>query len=190
MGVHSGSGDDGATGLIGGGRVEKDSPRIEAIGAVDELNCLVGLALAACNDELLSRWLGIVQQGLFELGADLASPQGQPRLGQARVAEVEQMIAAAVASLEPAKSLIVPGGSELAARLHVARAVCRRAERLCVTLRRGEQLGDDPVVYLNRLSDLLFALARLANQLAGVAETKWPPPPPPVATDGAHPTGG
>ena len=176
MGVRSGSGDDGTTGVIGGGRVEKDSPRIEAIGAVDELNCLVGLALAACGDETLSRSLDDVQQRLFDLGADLASPQGRPRLSQAHVAEIEQMTNAAVALLEPAKSLVVPGGSELAARLHVARAVCRRAERLCVTLRRVEQLSSEVVVYLNRLSDLLFALARQANQLAGVVETEWPPP--------------
>ena len=178
------SGDDGTTGLIGGQRVDKDSIRIETLGALDELNCLLGVALAACEDEQISRVLGSLQNHLFDLGADLAAPQadGEDRVSQPQIDEVERVTRAVTASLPEVRSLIIPGGSELAARLHLARAVCRRAERLSVALNRAEPVNAEAIVYLNRLGDLLFVLARRANQLAGVPDVQWPPGSP--ATDG------
>ena len=186
MKLYTKTGDDGTTGSFGGGRVAKDALCVETVGTVDELNCQIGLALAACGDDELGATLTSVQQCLFELGADLAAPrtvadtEAQPsrRIGPAHIAAVERLIDVACAPLAEMRSFILPGGSELAARLHVARAVCRRAERLCVALQRAEPIGREPLVYLNRLSDLLFALARQANELAGVAATPWPAPPP------------
>jgi len=173
------SGDDGTTGLIGGRRVEKDSIRIETLGALDELNCTLGLAAAACEDEELSQALLLLQHHLFDLGADLATPEadgtGHARMGRRQIDEAEHIIEHVSALLAPMRSLVIPEGSELAARLHLARAVCRRAERLCVALGRVESVNGDAIVCLNRLGDLLFVLARRANQLAGVPDVQWPP---------------
>lgn len=188
MKLYTRRGDDGGTELFGGQRVPKDSLRVEAYGTVDELNSALGMALSGCRWPELTAILTTLQHRLFELGADLASPpkagtaekaEGKPgsgpRIGAEQVAEAEGMIDGACAPLEPMRNFILPGGSELAARLHVARTVCRRAERLCVALARAEPLDGQVVIYLNRVSDLLFALARRANQLEGVADVPWNP---------------
>jgi cob(I)alamin adenosyltransferase len=169
--IYTRGGDRGETSLGDGSRVPKTDPRVEAVGQVDELNSLVGWALAAEGaPELLVR----VQNELFDLGADLATPDSgsRPRLrvSQQQVERLESECDAANAELEPLKSFVLPGGSELAARLYVARAVCRRAERAVL---RVEGVSPLVAVYLNRLSDLLFILARAAN--AGGEETLWRP---------------
>lgn len=186
MKLYTRRGDDGGTDLFGGQRVSKDSLRVEAYGTVDELNAAVGVALVACKSDEIGSILGTVQHRLFELGADLATPRKAPedaggkdapvpRIGDAQVREAEGMIDQTCAPLAPMRSFILPGGSELAARLHVARTVCRRAERLCVALQHQEPVGDQAVIYLNRLSDLFFALSRRANQIEGVADVPWTP---------------
>jgi cob(I)alamin adenosyltransferase len=169
--IYTGGGDAGETSLGDGSRVPKTDPRVEAVGQVDELNSLVGWALAADGaPELLRR----IQNELFDVGADLATPQanGRSRLRvtPALVEALERECDAANAELEPLKSFVLPGGSELAARLFVARAVCRRAERAVL---RVEGAGPLIAVYLNRLSDLLFILGRAAN--AGGTEILWKP---------------
>lgn len=180
MKLYTKRGDDGGTDLFGGGRVGKDSVRVEAYGTVDELNSVIGLALVACSHDEIKAVLTALQSRLFSLGADLASPvrEGKQdlvdRIDAAEIAEAEGWIDAACEPLPPMKHFILPGGGELAARLHVARAVCRRAERLCVALLRAEPTaGQSVVIYVNRLSDLLFALARRANQLDGIGDVPW-----------------
>jgi cob(I)alamin adenosyltransferase len=184
MKLYTRRGDDGRTELFGGQRVEKDSGRIEACGTVDELNSVVGWALCACADETLRTMLVSTQSRLFELGADLATPRpGEGRADPATIArisaehahELEQWIDRICEPLEPMRHFVLPGGCELAARLHVARTVCRRAERACVALARSQPIGSPIVVYLNRLSDLLFAMGRRANQLQNVADVPWLP---------------
>jgi cob(I)alamin adenosyltransferase len=183
MKLYTRRGDDGGTDLFGGKRVGKDSRRVAAVGAVDELNSFVGLAAAGCEDAEIAGVLRAVQNRLFELGADLATPRKSaedagkpsaiPRIGAAQSRELENFIDRACEPLPEMRNFILPGGSELSARLHVARSVCRRAERECVALGREEEIGADVVVYLNRLSDLLFALARRANQVHGVEDVPW-----------------
>jgi len=180
MKLYTRTGDDGSTGLFDGRRVGKDSPRIDACGEVDELNSLIGWAAAACGDDAQREILAACQRSLFEMGADIATPR--PRAGeQDRVARItphhagqlEKYMDEVCDKLPPMDHFILPGGTELAARLHVARAVCRRVERRCVTLLRSEPVCQDIPIYLNRLSDLLFALARSANHQAGVADVPW-----------------
>jgi cob(I)alamin adenosyltransferase len=179
MKIYTKTGDDGTTGLYGGGRVRKDHPRVEAYGAVDELNAALGLAraetLPAEVDELLAR----IQNELFDLGAELATPQ--PALlrlavvGTREIAALESAIDRFDAHLAPLKNFILPSGSRAAAALHLARTICRRAERRVITLYAGTQENVSPqaVVYLNRLGDLLFVLARVANAAAGCADVEW-----------------
>ncbi|HWA98153.1 MAG TPA: cob(I)yrinic acid a,c-diamide adenosyltransferase [Pirellulales bacterium] len=177
MKIYTKTGDDGMTGLYGGPRVRKDDLRIDAYGTVDELNALLGLvrtqALAAAEDRLLER----IQNELFDLGAELATPDpsryGTRVLGPGHIGALEQEIDAHETALEPLKAFILPGGCEAAARLHVARTVCRRAERLLVALAAREHIADELVVYLNRLGDLLFVLARWANHSAGQKDVPW-----------------
>ncbi len=169
--IYTGGGDRGETSLGDGTRVPKTDVRVEAVGEVDELNSLVGWAAALEGaPEVLQR----IQNELFDLGADLATPDrtGRDRLrvSQQQVDRLERDCDAANAQLEPLKSFVLPGGTELAARLYLARAVCRRAER---SVLRVEGVSPLVAVYLNRLSDLLFILARAAN--AGVEETLWKP---------------
>ena len=180
MKIYTKTGDDGSTGLFGGQRVPKDSLRVEAYGTLDELNSHLGLAVAACRHEELTRQLLLLQARIFEAGADMATPRAATkstanvtRIQTEHIAEAEAMIDAAWEKCEPMRTFILPGGSELSARLHVARTVSRRAERLAVALSRSEELGPDLVIYLNRLSDLLFALARWANVLDGVSDVPW-----------------
>ena len=179
--IYTKTGDEGTTGLFGGGRVAKDDPRVDAYGDVDELNAAIGLARAI---ELMPRVddvLGPVQRDLFGIGALLATPDldkmheqlSKARIDDDRLAELERAIDACDAELEPLRAFILPGGTPKSAALHVARTVCRRAERRVIHLRREVELPGMVIVYLNRLSDLLFVLARVANRRAGAAEPTW-----------------
>lgn len=179
MKIYTKTGDDGSTGLYGGPRVQKDDSRIEAYGTVDELNSILGVVRAeqppADVDELLMR----LQNDLFAFGAELATPRPQDRgtqlIGSAQIASLERAIDRFELGLEPLQQFVLPGGSKAAALLHLARTICRRAERLLVTLVResAEPISADLVVYLNRLSDLLFVLARYANKVAGEGDVAW-----------------
>ncbi len=178
MKLYTKRGDDGHTDLFAGGRATKTDPRIHAIGEVDETNASLGLAVAACGSPVSREMKDLLTQlqcRLFDLGADLATPDpAKPRrITQAHINELEQRIDAASDAVPPMKHFILPGGCELAARLHLARTVCRRAERACVALPASDAENAPAVIYLNRLSDLLFALARLANQHAGVPDAPW-----------------
>jgi cob(I)alamin adenosyltransferase len=167
--IYTRAGDAGETSLGDGTRVAKTDPRIEAYGAVDEVNSLLGHALAAAElpDEFRP-WLEQVQNDLFDVGADLSVPLGDRRerlrVTQERVAWLEELCDRVNARLEPLKSFVLPGGGEAASRLHVTRATCRRAERAAVALAEAEATNPVVLTYLNRLSDLLFILARAAVQ--------------------------
>jgi cob(I)alamin adenosyltransferase len=179
--IYTRTGDAGDTGLFGGGRVAKDDPRVEAYGDVDELNAVLGMARAVERMPRIDEVLVPVQRDLFAIGALLATPDREKmaqhlekaRIDEGRVAELERAIDDAESELEPLRAFIVPGGAPKAAALHVARTVCRRAERHVVTLQRSVELPALVVIYLNRLSDLLFTLARLANKRAGAGEVTW-----------------
>jgi cob(I)alamin adenosyltransferase len=183
MKIYTRTGDAGETGLFGGGRVPKDALRVEAYGEVDELNALLGWVRTLTRDDELNRRLGVLQADLFALGAHLATPPARerrrrpelPPLPDGRPGEMEQWIDDADVQLPPLRHFVLPGGTPDAAALHVARTVCRRAERRVVALARAEDVEPSILVYLNRLSDLLFALARLANHRAGVPDTPWAP---------------
>jgi cob(I)alamin adenosyltransferase len=178
--IYTRTGDKGDTGLFGGGRVAKTHPRVEAYGDVDELNATIGLARAIELMPRIDEVLVPVQRDLFAIGALLATPDRdkmkkqleKASIDDQRIAELEHAIDAGDAELEPLKSFIVPGGAPKAAALHVARTVCRRAERRVVAL-ENEEIPPIVVVYLNRLSDLLFTLARVANKRAGAGEVTW-----------------
>ena len=182
MKIYTRTGDTGETSLFGGKRVSKDALRIEAYGSVDELNSVIGVVRSLKPQKELDVVLGQLQDQLFVLGADLATPRNAkkskatkkiPRIESSHITPLEQQIDAWERQLVPLRSFILPGGSPVAAQLHVARAVCRRAERLVVRLGKKETIGAEPVRYLNRLSDLLFVMARYANTLDGVKETEW-----------------
>jgi len=178
--IYTRTGDAGDTGLFGGARVAKTHPRVAAYGEVDELNAALGLAVALLSGTALAAQLGAVQRRLFDVGADLATPRGGAagdwlqRVPEAWVVELEAEIDAFDAELGPLTSFIVPGGTAGAAALHLARTVCRRAERAVVAAAEaGEDLGPAVARYLNRLSDWLFMAARVANARAGVADEPW-----------------
>ena len=203
MRIYTRTGDEGDTGLFGGGRVTKDDPRVEAYGEVDELNAVIGWARAVEPMPRIDDVLLPIQRDLFSLGAILATPDldkmheqlDKARIDEARIAELERAIDAGEAELEPLRAFILPGGSPKSAALHVARTVCRRAERRVVHLQSlnkedlpkqglpkqasSKQALPETVIpplvtiYLNRLSDLLFVLARVANRRAGAAELTW-----------------
>ena len=176
--IYTRGGDAGETSLGDGSRVAKTHPRIEAYGTVDELNAQLGLVVAAAPPEPMRTWLVRIQNELFDLGADLSVPgeaDGRLRVEAGQVAWLERCCDEANAGLEPLRSFVLPGGCELAARLHVARTVCRRAERLAIGLGAVAEVNAQAVVYLNRLSDLLFILSRVANAEAGEAEPLWLP---------------
>jgi cob(I)alamin adenosyltransferase len=161
--IATGAGDQGNTGLADGRRVPKSDPRIQAYGAVDELNSILGLALLQISSRMTPT-LQRVQRELFDLGADLALAKGGPRITKEHVARLDAELDELEAKLPPLKSFILPGGSEGAARLHHARTVCRRAERELVAM---HEYLPEHLVYLNRLGDLLFLMARQANRDAG-----------------------
>jgi len=166
------TGDGGTTGLADGSRVAKDSPRVEAIGAVDELNSVLGVLLAESLPEDAHGCLTDVQHDLFDLGGELSRP-GHPIMTQAHVARLEALLERYNAPLPPLKDFVLPGGSRAAALAHVARAVCRRAERRLVALASKDSASMVGVRYLNRLSDLLFVLARVLNRAAGRSDVLW-----------------
>jgi cob(I)alamin adenosyltransferase len=182
--IYTRSGDAGETGLFGGPRVAKDDLRVEAYGAVDEANAALGEARArarACADAELEALLATAQDRLFALGADLATPPDArarsvlPPVEPAWAVELEATMDRWDAELPPLRHFVLPGGAPLAAALHVARAVCRRAERRVVALHRHEPVDPPVLAYLNRLSDLLFVAARVASRRAGVDEIPWSP---------------
>ncbi len=179
MKIYTKTGDDGTTGLLGSRRVLKDDARIDAYGTVDELNAWLGLARAEHVDDEIDAILGAIQADLFALGAALADPNPagpyHEAVGGSFATRLEERIDALEASLPPLTCFILPGGSTAAARLHLARTVCRRAERLVVHLSHipNEHVPQTLVVYLNRLSDFLFVIARAVNQRLGVADTPW-----------------
>jgi cob(I)alamin adenosyltransferase len=165
-------GDKGQTQLVGGRMVSKAAPRVEAYGDVDELNSLLGVALAFLEDREIASILGEIQNELFTMGADLASPLdvAVPRIGEANVTLVEKHIERFREELPPLREFVLPGGTQGGALLHLARTVARRAERRVVRLSEIEPVNPIAIVYMNRLSDLLFVLGRCANRRAGAAE--------------------
>jgi cob(I)alamin adenosyltransferase len=179
MKIYTKTGDKGETGLFGGQRVGKNDLRVKAYGEVDELNALLGLAQARIIDNRVSLILRAIQSDLFTVGADLATPEGvsksPARLKDKRNGRLEELIDEFDADLPALKNFILPGGTEAAATLQVGRTVCRRAERSVVDLAEIEEINPAILVYLNRLSDLLFVLARWQNHEAGAEEPRWEP---------------
>ncbi len=176
MKIYTKTGDGGETGLIGGDRVAKDHVRIEAYGTVDELNAQIGAARAAGVSETLDGQLAEIQNELFVLGSQLASPDPNPKLPTLESASIERLeIWIDETDLPELKQFILPGGCPAGAALHLARTVCRRAERRVHSLSREAKLPGEIPVFLNRLSDYLFTAARLANHQAGAAEEPWKP---------------
>ena len=181
MKIYTRTGDTGETALFGGGRVSKDHPRTSAYGDVDELNSAIGVARATAPAELFDELLDGIQRDLFAIGGRLATPEpekvakaiAKAVLPPERVTSFEQAMDDAEGELAPLRAFVLPGGTPKAAALHLARTVCRRAERGVVRLAREDSAPAEILVYLNRLSDLLFTLARLANHRAGVGDITW-----------------
>ena len=178
MKIYTKTGDRGDTSLFGGQRVPKDALRIEACGTVDELNSALGLARADNSDPRIDGILEVIQNELFALGADLATPRSAEKTKITRIESrdvqgLEKVLDDLQENLKPLRRFILPGGSPVAARIHFARTICRRAERAVVRLSRNEDIGETVIVYLNRLSDLLFVLARYANHRGGIPEVIW-----------------
>ena len=181
MKIYTRTGDTGETSLMGGGRVAKDDDRVAAYGDIDEANAAIGVVLTT-EPPLLDELLAAIQRDLFAIGGALATPQVERlksaqrekmEIPTARVPDMEAAIDAADAELPALTAFVLPGGTPKAAALHLARTICRRAERSVVHLERAERVPDGVVMYLNRLSDLLFTLARLANHRAGKTDTTW-----------------
>lgn len=170
--IYTRTGDDGSTGLGDGTRVSKDSTRVAAYGTVDELNSCIGLLLASSLPESVQEELVAVQHQLFDLGGELCIP-GHSAIFEADVERLEQVLDRYNADLPPLKDFILPGGGEAAARCHLARTICRRAERELVTLSRHDAVRPEAIRYLNRLSDLLFVLARVLARASGNGEVLW-----------------
>ena len=181
MKIYTKTGDKGDTGLFGGGRVPKNHPRVEAYGDIDELNAILGMARSVEMMPRIDEVLVPVQRDLFSLGALLATPHPEKvkqqlqkaRIDDARIAELERAIDEGEAELEPLEAFILPGGPPKASALHVARTVCRRAERRVTALAGDVHVPAIVLIYLNRLSDLLFVLSRVANRRAGAGEVTW-----------------
>ncbi|MPS49522.1 cob(I)yrinic acid a,c-diamide adenosyltransferase [Methylobacillus sp.] len=170
--IYTRTGDNGTTGLGDGSRIEKDSPRVEAMGCVDELNAALGVLLAETLPEQITQSLTQIQHDLFDLGGEISIP-GYQRLQTSRVTALEQTLDKLNADLEPLKEFILPGGTRAAALCHQARTICRRAERVLLSLHREQVTSDAALPYLNRLSDLLFVMARHLNHTAGRADILW-----------------
>jgi cob(I)alamin adenosyltransferase len=183
--VYTRTGDDGSTGLVGGARVAKDSLRVESYGAVDELNSIVGMARVFNSEEppgpvryRLEEVLRRLQNELFDLGSELATPpdavyEGMFRVSAADVRALEEEMDECQKDLDPLKSFVLPGGGRVSGLLHVARTVCRRAEREVLRLGREEEVGEHVLAYLNRLSDLFFVLSRWVGSQRGESEYLW-----------------
>ncbi|MDH5649141.1 MAG: cob(I)yrinic acid a,c-diamide adenosyltransferase [Gammaproteobacteria bacterium] len=172
--IYTRTGDKGDTGLGNGGRTDKDDPRIEAIGAVDEVNSLIGLLATETLPDQIRLMLTNIQHDLFDLGGELSIP-GQATLTEIQVNRLESDLDSLNEQLNPLQEFILPGGSRAAALCHVARSVCRRAERRTVTLSKEESVSPVTLQYLNRLSDLLFVLARQLNKSGGIEDVLWKP---------------
>jgi cob(I)alamin adenosyltransferase len=181
MKIYTKTGDSGDTGLFGGGRVPKDDPRVEAYGDVDELNAALGMVRAAETMPRIDEVIVPIQRDLFSIGALLATPDLQKmhdhlakaQIDDARISSLEKSIDDCDRELDPLKAFIVPGGTPKAAALHLARTICRRAERRVISLQHKTEIPQIVVIYLNRLSDLLFSLARVASKRAGAGEVTW-----------------
>ncbi len=178
--IYTKTGDGGETSLFNGTRLPKDALRIEAYGTIDELNSIIGLCRSLNTVREVDACLAEIQNDLFVCGADLATPQGPKdkkidRLPASAIHRLEKEIDKIDPKLEPLKHFILPGGTRTAALLHVARTICRRAERLVMRLSRSESINTDILVYLNRLSDFLFVLARQVNSLSNTPEVIWSP---------------
>jgi cob(I)alamin adenosyltransferase len=178
MKIYTRTGDDGSTGLLGPDRVTKSAPRVEAYGEVDEVNACLGVVRSLDTADWLDSELGAIQAQLFDVGAELATTAPAMlaklrRIGDEDVARLEHWIDRLEADNPPLQHFVLPGGTPLAAELHRARTVCRRAERAVVALHGMERIEPRVIRYLNRLADLLFVMARWANHRAGVPETEW-----------------
>ena len=179
--IYTRKGDDGTTGLGGGQRVAKDAVRVATYGTVDELNAAIGMALAQGLVPRLATVLPTIQNELFHLGSDLCFLEEDkatftlPQIGASHVEALERLIDELNEVVGPLENFVLPGGALGAAALHVARTVCRRAERDAITLQRGEPIGPFVIAYLNRLSDALFVMSRYENHQRGVAEPTWDP---------------
>ena len=182
--IYTKTGDDGTTGLVDGSRIAKDDPRMTAIGDVDELNSALGVAICAIADDILVQQLRTVQNDLFDLGADLATPATSGddfapsemvlRIVPSQIESLEKRIDAATAALDPLTSFILPGGAKAAAAIHLVRAVARRTERTCVAAGRDMSINPQALAYVNRLSDYLFVLGRALNN-GGKDDILWVP---------------
>jgi cob(I)alamin adenosyltransferase len=179
MKIYTRTGDSGETGLFGGARVDKDDPRVEAYGTVDELNSCLGVARSLAPSAQTDEALQQIQSDLFTVGAELACVPGKEEklrmtpVSDADIARLEAWIDRSEAELEPLRTFVLPGGSPAAAELHRARTVCRRAERRTLSAGRVSSIRPEIVIYLNRLSDLLFVFARYENRLSGIADVAW-----------------
>ena len=170
--IYTRTGDDGTTGLGDGSRTQKDSLRVEAYGTVDELNSALGVVIAGTGNEDLSSVLLDVQHDLFDLGGELCIP-GTELIGDRHIERLERELDRLNAELPPLKDFILPGGSAVAAQAHLARTICRRAERRVISLARHEEVNEPAIRYLNRLSDLMFVVARTLARASGVGEILW-----------------
>ncbi len=177
--VYTRTGDDGTTALAGGQRLPKDALRVDTYGTVDELNASIGVAVAAGPAEDLLEPLATIQNKLFHLGAELSLLEEDrdrlpgPRISADDSRQLEELMDRLSESLAPLENFVLPGGTPAAAELHLARTICRRAERGVVALRRDESVSDDVLTYLNRLSDALFVMARFENTAKGVEDVLW-----------------
>jgi cob(I)alamin adenosyltransferase len=180
MKIYTKTGDKGETGLFGGERVSKDSLRISAYGTIDELNAFIGYTITEINDASVKENLLIVQNYLFTVGSDLATPENQEnkklniqRTPASYYVHIEKLIDEYDERLEELRNFILPGGSKSSALLHICRTVCRRAEREVVALKKTVTIGDNIIIFLNRLSDLLFVLSRFENKVSNHPDTIW-----------------
>lgn len=182
MKIYTKTGDKGETGLFGGERVSKDHIRINAYGTVDELNSFIGLAITEVKSQEIKDILIDIQNKLFVVGSDLATPENEKnkklkvqRTSEDFILKAENDIDNITDKLEPLRNFILPGGSKGAALLHICRTVTRRAEREVVELKKLDFISDNILIFLNRLSDLFFVLSRFENQVSGIPDTKWIP---------------
>ena len=179
MKIYTKQGDEGKTSLLGGERVWKDNQRIQAYGTVDELNAILGIVVTELKSEELKKDLRSIQSELFTVGADLATPNNKSvkivKVDNNFTKRIETLIDKYDEQLPELKNFILPGGSKASAYLHLARTVCRRAEREVVSLIKEVEINPEIEVYLNRLSDLLFVLARYENYISGIEDIKWNP---------------
>ena len=182
MKIYTKTGDKGETGLFGGERVSKNSPRISAYGTIDELNSFIGLAITEIKDESVKNNLLTIQNYLFVIGSDLATPDTEKnkklniqRTPESYFIELEKMIDHYESKLEELRNFILPGGSKSAALLHICRTICRRAEREVVSLKNSVTIGNNIIIFLNRLSDLFFVLSRFENKVSNQPDIIWNP---------------